>query len=97
MTQAMTEELYGFLVDLAQDPARQLAFAASPGTELAGRRLSPANQALLLRRDGRALHAAFAEEGVTTAATFGDPGPDPTPDPDVPPPPSDPSPSNAVH
>ena len=77
-------ELHEFLIELAQDPARQLAFSSAPEAVLADSGLSPANQALLLRRDGRLLHAALAAQGVNTAATFGDPGPDPMPDPDPP-------------
>lgn len=87
MTKARTEELYDFLLDLAADPARALAFATSPEAALEGSGLSSANLALLRRRDAQGIHAVFTHDGVTTAATFGDPGPDPMPDPDPPPPP----------
>jgi hypothetical protein len=88
--------LLDLLTDLAIDLKKQSAFINNPSSLMDEVGLTEAEQTAMMSSETAKIAALFAEERVTFAITFFDPGPDPSPDPDPfpPSPPPDPQPDS---
>jgi hypothetical protein len=77
--------LFDFMIALATDPKRQLAFAHAPAAVMEAAGLAKTDRVVLESRDGSQIAAIYAHELPEPAFCVWDPNPDPMPDPDPPP------------
>lgn len=75
-------KLLHFLIDLATDPQKQIAFASIPEAVMDAAQLGEADKLALKSKDKAKIAAPFADECLQIFCM--DPVPDPMPDPDPP-------------